>query len=110
MEKLVQSVKAVIKEEYDRAAEKYGCVHSSDHEGFAVLLEEFEETTDEIAVLNDRIPKLWKLVKGDGSDSYKTEILKEIQDSAMLAACEAIQVAAMAYKARLTIFNRGEAE
>ena len=108
MKQLIKLVGALVENEYFKAAVKYGPLHCADHQSVAVLAEEVDETRDELARVVDKCQELWKLVKQDAADEQKIEVLKSIQTKAVLAACEAIQVAAMAYKAELTINARGE--
>lgn len=108
MQKLIKIVKALIKDEYCRASKMYGPFHYADHQSVAVLAEEVDETRDELGDVINKCEEFWKLVKSDAPDDKKKSVLRSIKHSATLTACEAIQVAAMAYKAELTINNRGE--
>lgn len=98
MEQLIDSVQNLVKEEYERAAAEYGWQHTSQHEAFAVILEEYQETCADIEDAGNRIEEFWKNVCTDDVAQNKP-IAMQIHNAALLAACEAIQVAAMAYKA-----------
>jgi hypothetical protein len=108
MDKLIADVKELIQDEYVRAACKFGPTNNSDHESYAVLLEEMQEAEAEVAQAQVQLEKFWLLTKTDDSDMSKYSRLLEIKRRAMLAACELIQVAAMAEKAANTIRIRGE--
>lgn len=109
MEKLIKSVQDIEGEEYDRASEKFGAVNNSDHESFAVLFEEMQEAFDEVKNTDANIQQFWQMVKSkDSGDQDKQSVLTAIENSAIFAACEFIQVAAMAYKANKTIQQRLE--
>ena len=109
MEKLIKSVQDIEREEYDRASEKFGAVNNSDHESFAVLFEEMQESFDEAKNTDANIQQFWQMVKSkDSGDQDKQSVLTAIENSAIFAACEFIQVAAMAYKANRTIQERSE--
>jgi len=109
MEKLIKSVQDIEREEYDRASEKFGAVNNSDHESFAVLFEEMQESLDEVKNTDANIQQFWQMVKSkDSGDQDKQSVLTAIENSAIFAACEFIQVAAMAYKANKTIQQRLE--
>lgn len=109
MEKLIKSVQDIEREEYDRASEKFGAVNNSDHESFAVLFEEMQESFDEAKNTDANIVQFWQMVKSkDSGDQDKQSVLTAIENSAIFAACEFIQVAAMAYKANKTIQQRLE--
>lgn len=98
MEQLIDSVQNLVSEEYERAAARYGRQHSSQHEAFAVILEEYQETCTDVEEVGNRIDEFWKNVCTD--DVTQNEpIAMQIHNAALLAACEAIQVAAMALKA-----------
>ena len=109
MEKLIKSVQKIKEEEYGRATEKFGATNNSDHESFAVLFEEMQEAFEEVKNTDTTIQQFWKMVKTKGVDDRdKQSVLTAIENSAIFAACEFIQVAAMAYKANRTIQERSE--
>lgn len=111
MEKLIEEVKECVECEYDRAGAKFGFVNHSDHESYAIILEEFQEAETEVALVNTHLSQFWDAVKlndDDQSKFDKFERLMKIERNAVLGACELIQVAAMAKKAAMTICQRGE--
>lgn len=107
MEKLIAEVNELVEREYGRAGAKFGLTNHSDHESYAVLLEEFDEAKDEVSVIDQRMALFWQEVKLDAPDEHKSATCKGIELAALLAACELIQVAAMAKKAALTVCDRG---
>lgn len=107
MEKLVDEVKECIEREYGRAGAKYGLTHNSEHESYAILLEEMEEAEDELKLCKSALEKYWNQVKTDLKvDKFKLDSLNVVYSRALLGACELIQVAAMAKKASLTICDK----
>lgn len=106
MDKLIEDVKNLVKEEYERASAKFGATNNSDHESYAVLLEEMEETEVEVQFVRAQLDSFWDLTKNDDDDTSKYSRLLEMERRAVLAACEIIQVAAMAHKAAATVGNR----
>lgn len=108
MDKLIADVKELIQDEYVRATYKFGATNNSDHESYAVLLEEMEEAEVEVVEARVQLEKFWLLTKSDDSDMSKYSSLQELKRRAMLAVCELIQVAAMAEKAAVTVHIRGE--
>jgi hypothetical protein len=106
MEQLITDVKQLVTEEYGRAADKFGYTNNSDHESYAVLLEERQEADDECTGVDQALNSLWDLIKRNSSDEEKLEICKNLEARAIFAACEFIQVAAMARKAGATISDR----
>lgn len=107
MESLIKSVHTIMEEEYRRAAQKFGFVNNSDHESFAVIFEELQEALDEVKNTDEVIERFWQMVKSrEATDQDKQDVLTAVENSAIFAACEFIQVAAMAYKAKQTIQER----
>lgn len=98
MKELKEAVKVLMNEEYERAAKRFGESFHSPHEAYAVILEEKEEAGWELMDLKYSIDLFWESVKKD--DTEYQDALKGIEKHALNAACECIQVAAMAYKAR----------
>lgn len=98
MNKVLYKIPDLVKEELE-ASNAAHPAFSSQHEGYAVLLEEVEEAREEMFMVNDRLEALWGNVKMDYE--YLAEAnAKEIEDYAMRLAAEAVQVAAMARKFR----------
>jgi hypothetical protein len=112
MKRLLESVQSIVAEEYGRACEKFGPTNNSDHESYAVIQEEFEEACHEFNNTANNINAFWEAVKNNHSTDYKQAYLSGVERAALLAACEMIQVAAMAYKAKVTnsCLNRGKVE
>lgn len=110
MHKLLEEVKELIEREYGRASAIHGLTHTSDHQSYAVLLEEFEEAKEEVNLCQSCIEKFWELVKSDSPDYQKMNDLRLVYSKALFGACELIQVAAMAKKASITICDRGAIE
>lgn len=108
MDELIQLVDKIIAGEYYRAALEHGRINHSDHQSYAVSLEEFEEALFEVECTATALDRFWTLVKTDAHNAAKLESLDALNRKAMLAACELIQVAATARKAALTIRERGE--
>ena len=106
MENLIEEVKVCVDREYDRAGAKFGFVNHSDHESYAIILEEFQEAETEVALVNTHLSQFWDAVKlndDDQSKFDKFEWLIKIESDAVLGACELIQVAAMAKKASIRV-------
>jgi len=97
MEELVKSVSALVNEEYQRAAAEHGGAANTPHEGYALVKEEEEEAAEQMSVVSQRVTPLWWAVKANDL-ALQAGYLAEIRTSAILGACELIQVAAMADK------------
>lgn len=102
MYKLVEAVKELVREELARASEQHGPDFHSLHEAYAVLLEEIEETKQEIGNLNFDAQHMWSAVRHDNHVMFKT-VADAALAHAINAASEAIQVAAVAHKTLNTV-------
>lgn len=99
MTKLVEKVTNLVKEEYELASAIHGAKHNSPHEAVAVIYEEIEESAVENQNVQKMFSDFWDGVKLNASGEIQKEVLGNLRSSAILAACEMIQVAAMAHKA-----------
>lgn len=97
MDALINQVGILVEEEYARAAKQHGPNAASAHEGCALIEEELEEAQDEMEQLGKQMYHFWVSVKVDDKQVYR-HYLEAIKKKAILAACELIQVAAMAEK------------
>jgi hypothetical protein len=70
---------------------------NSAHEGYAVIKEEVEETADEGNGLVEQVEILWSAIKQDKHD-FAECTARDIYQTALAVAYEAIQAAAMARK------------
>lgn len=80
--------------ELEQANKKFP-LFASDHEGYAVILEEFQESEEEVNRARFRLNRLWESVR---ADEAQTEYIKHIRERMLKAAAEAIQTAAMCEK------------
>ena len=110
MTKLIEEVKELVEREYGRAGAQHGLTFSSDHQAYAVILEEYQEAKTEINQLEFKLSKFWDMVKRDADNYEKYGNLTSLYTTAIYAACELIQVAAMAKKEALTVCERGATE
>lgn len=89
-----EEVKILVQKEYEAAKADHGPLASM-HEGYAVLLEEMEETGEAFNKAKGTLECLWDEVKRDNLDDSKL-MAAVIVAGAIETACEAIQVAAVA--------------
>lgn len=106
MDKLIAEVKECEEREYGRAGARFGLTNHTDHESYAILLEEFEEAEEELLSVERYLHEFWDYVKGDFGVDDKFVCCQDMEHRALLCACEMIQVAAMAKKAALTVCDR----
>jgi archaellum component FlaC len=91
---LKDKIEQLVQEELEKATEKFKPFNSP-HEGYAVILEEFEELEDEMRNIKRDLNNLWDSIKDDDR-SYQPLDTMEIYNDSIKAIQEAIQVAAMA--------------
>ena len=78
-------------EEQKRAEETYGGFQS-EHEMYAVLLEEVQETDEESGMVVENLEKLWDSIRNKENSEHLEELVIEIQDGALKTALNALQV------------------
>ena len=107
LDKTILELNEVVDNEFLRASKDHGTTFASYHEGYAVLLEEFEEARTEFDRLERTVRHLWAAIKNDDMLSLYPY---EVKRHAVLTAAELVQVAAMAEKLRYTnqLFNEAE--
>lgn len=91
MEELKNAMMKLVGDEYDRANLKHPLYHS-DHEAFAVLMEEICELEEEVESIKGRMRDQWELIRKDETSLFT---VIDIEGNAIRAACEAVQVAAV---------------
>lgn len=82
--------------ETENAKKNYGDRYNSQHEGYAVLLEEVEEAADDLTYIKNNLGVLWQSIKTN--DMKDTTLLTDIEGTAQLLALEAVQIAAVCAK------------
>ena len=92
-------IEQLVAEELARANDKFPGF-ASNHEAYAVLLEEVEELGDDLDTMTCEMGGLWRFTKAQ--KAFDTRVpkhsLERINRAAINAAMEAIQAAAMAKK------------
>lgn len=94
-EDLKNKIASLVDEELKRANDNFP-LFASNHEAYAVILEEYEEAMTEAEDIGVELKSMWIKVKNDEKTLH---CLAYIMGKAGLMACEAIQLAAMAKKA-----------
>lgn len=93
-EELIKQINAAIRDELAAAKKKYS-TNNSRHEGYAVLLEEFEEMCDELEDLDAYMDRIWGSTKRNVSTEIYRDFLERAGEKARLLIAEAVQTAAM---------------
>lgn len=94
LKKYIES--AAMIEKYE-AIDKYGLFHSL-HEAYAVALEEWQEAKAEMTTVGFRLNDIWEGTREDSEEEVFSAYCK-MYNRAILAACECVQLAAVAQKA-----------
>lgn len=94
MANLRHEVDQIVPRELERANKKFPQFHS-DHEGWAVILEEVTEAEVEMKTIRGNIDGMFDLVRNNVDAKWVAE---KMEYAAINLACEAIQVAAMCKK------------
>lgn len=89
-------IHSLIEQELKEANEKFP-PFASDHEAYAVVFEEFQETEDELKHCREGMLYIWEQVKSNFNTHRNYEM---VENYAMQLIQEAIQLAAMCKKAR----------
>ena len=82
--------------ETENAKKNYGDRYNSQHEGYAVLLEDVEEASDDLTYIKNNLGVLWQSIKTN--DLKDTTLLTDIEGTAQMLALEAVQIAAVCTK------------
>lgn len=86
----------LIEKELESANKKFP-MFRSEHEGYAVMLEEYEEAEKEQKVVQALMKEMWDGIKNNDQKLFELDA-RLIYDHAKDWACEVIQTAAMAKK------------
>jgi hypothetical protein len=106
MNAVSEDVEKLVEKELEAANERFPQFHSS-HEGWAVIREEAEELRQETDDVEEALNILWERVRYNMQPHPR--FATKIKERAIAAACEAIQVAAIAQK-YLDMLERMEKE
>lgn len=98
MNELIAAVTALVGEETQRAKENHGEKYASLHEGYGVLAEEILEAGEELQMIEAYKQAVLSAIHLDNDQIGAW--LREVERAAINAACECIQVAAVARKMR----------
>lgn len=91
-----EDVAKLVDKELEAAVARFG-LHHSWHEKYAVTLEELQELKEEVTQASCDLESAWFGIRNNFTD-YPEERMRYVYESAVKAACEAIQVAAMCKK------------
>lgn len=99
MGKTLHGVRCLVSKELTMARRTNGDAFHSPHEGYGVTMEELDEAREEVKNAQLAAESLLYAIRKDNWRRVNG-LLKDLERHAILAACEYIQVAAMARKMR----------
>lgn len=102
-EKATESIDQAVAYELQNIVKKYGHIYNSEHEGYAVLLEEVEEADSEMIFVKGILEKLWESIK---CNKVNKELLYYVKKHALSLAEEAVQVVAVCERFEETVVNK----
>lgn len=91
-EEATKSIEHAVCHELKNIVKKYGPTYHSEHEGFAVLMEECQEAAESDKVMQEHLQNLWKSIRENQINRFE---LSQIYNYAIGLAEEAVQVAAV---------------
>lgn len=97
MTELIKTIKGVTGAEHVRACAAWGDTFASLHEGYGVIAEEVQEADDESRKVASAMGALMRKMRWSRIEDIEA-VCHLLEDAAVLAACEYVQVAAMARK------------
>lgn len=98
MNAVKNDIETLVQKELKSANEHFPPFNSA-HEGYAVLLEEIEELKENVSEIKQNVHAIWQVIRqNDVCEERMDPLINRIEISAVNAAVEAIQVAAMCEK------------
>ena len=91
-EEATKSIEKAICHELRNIVKKYGPTYASEHEGFAVLMEECQEAAESDKDMQEHLEKLWTSIRQNEFSNFELSL---IYNFAIGLAEEAVQVAAV---------------
>lgn len=101
--KSTECINQAVAYELQNVVKKYGATYNSEHEGYAVLLEEVEEANSEMIFVKGILEKLWESIK---CNKVNKELLHYVKKHALNLAEEAVQVVAVCECFEETVVNK----
>ena len=96
IERRLKDLRVMAREELESANHEFP-PFASDHEGYAVILEKFEEMNEEVTAAEKILGRIWRKVKVDTAGDTKNMLIAA-KGAFLQAAAEAVQAAAMCDK------------
>ena len=104
-EKATECIEQAVCYELRNIVKKHGPTYASEHEGYAVLLEEVEEACEAAEFIQDALKRLWTSIRQNEFSNFE---LSQIYNYAKGLADEAVQVAAVCERFMETVKKNAE--
>lgn len=101
---LMEDVDKLIKNELEYARSKFSNLNSS-HEGYAVILEEFEELKEEMEDFDKTLQELWKEVRSNDNKQQADHIIS-MEEVTKKIIKETVQLGAMCRRFNEDLLNK----
>lgn len=108
MSMIVHPVNLLVETEYERARQMHGDVFTDAHQGYGVIAEEIQEAGDELEKVEGVMYQLLAAIRESRGKAI-CDLAAYMQENAVKAAAECIQVAAMCHKMRKSVCGQVEA-
>lgn len=99
-EKATECIEQAILYELQNIIKNYGATYASEHEAYAILLEEVEESEEALDGVKNYLNCLWTSIRNNSVSDFDLHQLKEF---ALALAEESVQVAAVCERFEETI-------
>lgn len=106
-EEATKCIDQAVLHEFRNIVKKYGPTYNSEHEGYAVLLEEVEEACEDADFMQDALKRLWLSIRQNNFSNYE---LAQVHELAKGLAEEAVQVAAVCERFMETVKKNAESK
>lgn len=102
-EKAVESIDKAVVYELQNIIKNHGAFYASEHEGYAVLLEELQEAGEAYNFCSTFLGYVWDRIR---QNNPMSDVIKEVKKYAFEMAAEAVQVVAVCERFEDTIEHK----
>lgn len=93
-EKAAESISQAVAYELQNIVRNHGAVYASEHEGYAVLLEEVQEANEAVIAVKNYLALAWTGIRNNNTEQTGSDI-GQVREWALALAEEAVQCAAV---------------
>ena len=106
-EEATKCIDQAVLHEFRNIVKKYGPTYNSEHEGYAVMLEEVQEACEDADFLRDTMKRLWLSIRQNNFSNYE---LSQVYNFAKALAEESVQVVAVCERFMETVKKNTESK